>query len=883
MLRIRILFRNIFNRKTVERNLDDEIKSYLGHLIDEKTAQGTSQTHARRQAMMEMGGSDQLKERVRDKRTGSILEMILQDLRYAARGLRKNPSFTTIAMLTLALGIGANTAVFSVVNAVLLKPLPYADVNQVVALWEKRPQENQVRVTVSVPDFLDWREQAKTLESLALYDSNRVTISDGTNAERVPAAQVSAGFFETLHIQLRMGRTFQASEENEASGKVAILTYGTWQQRFGGDMAVLEKSITLNGAPFRIVGVLPETFRYPFASACEVVIPVWLTPPLRRFRGIHPFYAIARIRDDSSIELARAEMDVISKQLEQQHPDTNSGHAANLLPFRDELVRNLKPALLVLLTAVAMVILIACANVANLQLARASVRVRETAVRAALGCSRSRLILQSFVESALLAILGAVAGVLFAWGGLSLLKATFFNRLEFFSTAGLDSVAIDGKVLAFTLGCAVISTLLFGVSPALAGARVDLCEALRTGRARSAARGGSVRNTLMVLQVALSVVLLTGAALLTQSFLKLTHVDPGFRVEHVLTGAISLPNAQYRNLEQATSFYDSLIDRVRALPGVRMAGVTDILPLSGNDNRAGIRIEGRQSKPGEHLRMHPRLVSSDYLQTMGIRLLQGRMFTEADSVAPRPVAVLSERAARLWQDGNPIGRRFAFTIDEAPWIEVIGVVDGVHNRALDADSTPDVYLPYRENPFRSVVPTAVTLALRTDLDEGILAPSLRETILAMDRSVALSEVRSMESRISDSIAPKRFNMILLAIFALLALALAASGLYGVLSYLVSQRTSEIGIRMALGASRQNVLSMVLRRGLALTSAGILAGIAVSFLAARTISSLLFGIQPFDLLTFASIPIFLIAVALVASYVPARRATRVDPLAALRTD
>jgi putative ABC transport system permease protein len=694
---------------------------------------------------------------------------------------------------------------------------------------------------------------------------------------------VSAGFFESLHIQLRMGRTFQPSEENEASGKVAILTYGTWQQRFGGDMAILEKSITVNGAPFRIVGVLPETFRYPFASACEVVIPVWLTPPLRRFRGIHPFYAIARIRDDSSIEQARAEMDVISKQLEQQHPDTNSGHAANLLPFRDELVRNLKPALLVLLTAVAMVILIACANVANLQLARASVRVRETAVRAALGCSRSRLILQSFVESALLAILGAVAGVLFAWGGLSLLRATFFNRLEFFSTAGLANVAIDGKVLAFTLACAVISTLLVGVSPALAGARVDLCEALRTGRTGSAAGGGSARNTLMVLQVALSVVLLTGAALLTQSFLKLTQVDPGFRVEHVMTAAISLPDAQYRNLEQATSFYDSLIDRVRGLPGVRMAGVTDILPLSGNDNRAGIRIEGRQSKPGEHLRMHPRLVSSDYLQTMGIRLLQGRLFTVADSVAPRPVAVLSERAARLWQDGNPIGRRFAFSMDGAPWIEIIGVVDGVHNRALDADSTPDVYLPYRENPFLSVVPTAVTLALRTDLDEEILGPSLRQTILSMDRSVALSDVRSMESRISDSIAPKRFNMILLAIFAALALALAASGLYGVLSYLVSQRTSEIGIRMALGANRQNVLSMVLRRGLVLASAGILAGIAVSFLAARTISSLLFGIQPYDLLTFATIPIFLIAVAVVASYVPARRATRVDPLAALRTD
>ena len=766
----------------------------------------------------------------------------------------------------------------------LLKPLPYADVNRVVSLWEKRPQENQFRVPVSVPDFLDWREQAKTLESLALYDSNHVTISDGTNAERVPAARVSAGFFESLHVQLRMGRTFQASEENEASGKVAILAYGTWQQRFGADMAILEKSIIVNGAPFRIVGVLPETFRYPFASACEVVIPVWLTPPLRRFRGIHPFSAIARIRDDSSIEQARAEMEVISKQLEQQHPDTNSGHAANLLPFRDELVRDLKPALLVLLTAVGMVILIACANVANLQLARASVRVRETAVRAALGCSRSRLILQSFVESALLALLGAMAGVLFAWGGLSLLKATFFNRLEFFSNAGLAHVAIDGKVLAFTLGCAVISTLLFGVSPALAGARVNLCEALRTGRTGSAAGGGgAVRNTLMVLQVALSVVLLTGAALLTQSFLRLTHVDPGFRVEHVMTASISLPDAQYRNLEQATSFYDSVIDRVRSLPGVSTAGVADILPLSGDDNRAGIRIEGRQSAPGEHLRMHPRLVSSDYLQTMGIRLLRGRMFTAADSVAPRPVAILSESAARLWQDGNPIGRRFGFTIDEAPWIEVIGVVEGVHNRALDADSTPDVYLPYRENPFRSVVPTAVTLALRTDLDEGVLAPSLRETILAMDRSVALSEVRSMESRISDSVAPKRFNMILLAIFAGLALALAASGLYGVLSYLVSQRTSEIGIRMALGANPQNVLRMVLRRGLVLASVGILAGMGVSFLAARTISSLLFGIQPYDLLTFVSIPIFLIAVALVASYVPARRATRIDPLAALRTD
>jgi len=484
----------------------------------------------------------------------------------------------------------------------------------------------------------------------------------------------------------------------------------------------------------------------------------------------------------------------------------------------------------------------------------------------------------------LLAISGAAGGVALAWWGVSILRSAFFSRLEFFSTAGLDRAGVDWRVLIFTLGCATLSTLLFGASPALSSTRVSLNESLRTGgRGLVSGDRSHFRSSLVVVQVALSLVLLTGAGLLGKSLLQLMKVNPGFQPAHVITAGISLPGSRYRNTGQAAEFYDALIDRAGALPGVRMAAITDTLPLSGDDDRAGIRVEGRDARPGENFRMNPRLVSTGYLQTMGVRLIAGRMFTAADATARRQVAIVSEDAARkYWPDASPVGKRFGFSMENAPWIEVIGVAGDVHNRALDEDSTADVYLPYRENPFH-YVPTGVTLAVKSDLDETALASGIRAGVVSLDRSVAVSDIRSMESRVADSTAPKWFNLILLTLFAAIAVVLAAAGLYGILSYLVSQRTAEIGIRMAMGAERQDVLRLVMGRGFMLACAGIAIGTAASFAATQFMSKLLFGVQPRDPAIFATIPLFLVAVALVASYIPARRATKVDPLAALRME
>ena len=505
-------------------------------------------------------------------------------------------------------------------------------------------------------------------------------------------------------------------------------------------------------------------------------------------------------------------------------------------------------------------------------------------MRAALGCSRARLIMNSFVESAILAVAGAAGGLALAWWGLAALRSAFFNRLTFFSAAGLDDTHIDWRVLLFTLACALFSTLLFGVSPALSGAALPLNEALRTGgRGSTSADRHNVRSVLVVVQVSLSLLLLTGAGLLGKSFLHLMSVNPGFQTERIITADINLPGAQYRTTAQVAAFYDNLLDRAAALPGVRTSGLTDTLPLSGEDNRMGVQIEGREPRPGEMFRLHPRLVSMNYLGTMNVPLLQGRWFTATDAGAKRPVAIVSDAAARkYWPEGSPVGQRFRFTNENAPWLEVIGVAGGVHNMALDQESTQDVYLPYRENPFL-YAPARMTLVLGSDLDETALASSIRTAVASLDRSVAVSDIRPIESRLTDSVAPKRFSLILLTLFAMMAIVLAAAGLYGILSYLVSQRMPEIGIRMALGASKRDVVRMVMGRGAMLAGAGIVLGVAASLAATRALSKLLFDVHPHDPAILGAISIFLAIVALLASYIPARRATKVDPLVALRTE
>ena len=811
---------------------------------------------------------------------------ILQDVRHGIRVLLRTPGFTFLALLTLALGIGANTAVFSVVNAVLLRPLPFDNPQEIVSVFEQRPSENSFRGAISALDFVDWRRMSKSFSSIAVYDAGQFNLTGAAEAERIPGARVSPGFLEVLGVRLQMGRPFESVAEQPGHNREVLITYGLWRRRFGNDPAIVGKSAGINGEPFTITGVLPKEFRFPFAPQCDVLIPVVLGPDQLRYRGIHGFNGIARLRRGVTLQQARAEMALISKQLERQYPDSNTGHAGNLIPLREELSGNIKPALLVLLGAVFLVVLIACANVANLLLARASVRRREMAVRQALGCSRWRLARQSLVESALLGFAGAGAGILLAMWGLDAMRSVFFNRadrIEYFSQAGLDTIAMDWRVLLFTLISALASVLLFGVSPALASVGADLNDTLRGGGRGSTGDRGRFRSVLIAGEVAVSLLLLTGAGLLTKSFLALLNVNPGFRAEHVLAAGISLPASKYRTTEQAAEFHDALLRRAAVLPGVKSAALTDTLPLSGDDSRMGIKLPDRQPRPGEHLRLNPRLVSAGYLETMGIPLLAGREFTTFDATGTRPVAILSETAAhKYWPEGNAVGQRFAFNNDGAPWIEIIGVAAAVHNQALNRDPTADVYVPYRGNPYL-FAPTTMTLVLRTVQDEATLAAAIRSTVAAMDRSLPVSHIRPMAAYVADSSAPQRFNLILLGSFAAIALVLAAAGLYGVMSYLVSQRVREIGIRMALGARPGDVLGLVIGKALALAGVGVAVGMAASWAATKVMSSLLYGVHTRDPLVFSIAPLVLIAVAALASYVPARRASRVDPLVALRME
>jgi putative ABC transport system permease protein len=807
-------------------------------------------------------------------------------MRYAFRVLLKTPGFTSLALLTLALGIGANTAVFSVVNAVLLRPLPFERPQEIVAVWEQRPRENSFRGGISALDFVDWRRMSQSFSNIALYDSSQFNLTGAGDPERIPGARVSPGFLEALGVHPQMGRSFDAVAEQPGHNREVLITYALWQRRFGSDPAIVGKSAGINGEPFLIAGVLPNDFRFPFASQCDLLVPAVLGPDQLRYRGIHMFSGLARLKPGVTLQQAQAEMALISKQLEQQYPDSNTGHAANLIPLREDLSGTIKPALGVLLGAVFLVVLIACANVANLLLARASVRRREMAVRAALGCSKWRLARQSLVESALLGFTGAGAGILLAMWALDVMRSEFFNRVEssgFFSQAGLDAIAIDWRVLLFTLISTLASVLLFGVSPALASAGADLNDALRSGGRGSTGDRGKFRSVLIVVEVAVSLLLLTGAGLLAKSFLALMSVNPGFDAEHVLAAGISLPSTKYRTTQQAAQFHDTLLERAAALPGVRSAALTDVLPLSGDDNRMGIKIPDREPRPGEHLRLNPRLVSAGYLATMGIPLLEGREFTATDATGIRPVAILSETAARrYWPDENVVGKRFAFNNDNAPWMEIIGVVGAVHNQSLDRDPTLDLYLPYRENPYL-FAPTSMTLVLRTAEDEATLAPAIRNMVRSLDRSLPVSHIRPMEAYVGDSSAPQRFNVVLLGAFAVIALLLASAGLYGVMSYLVNQRTNEIGLRMALGARPMDVLVLVVRKAMLLAGAGVVLGMMAAAAVTQLMSSLLFGVQARDPMVFAVAPVILIAVAMLASYIPARRASRVDPLVALRMD
>jgi putative ABC transport system permease protein len=809
------------------------------------------------------------------------MESMLQDLRFGFRMLARKPAFTIVAALTLALGIGANTAIFSVVNTALLRPLPYKAADQLMIVWEDGSKYGFPKDTPAPANFIDWRDQNTVFESMAAIADNTFNLTGAGEPEKIEGQRVSASFFPLLGAEPLLGRFFLPEEDQPAAARVVIISYGLWQRRFASDPDIAGKPLTLNDQSYTVVGVTQKDFRSPdpYQVAQEenaLYVPIAFDSNEASNRGGHYLIVYARAKPGVSVNQAQAEMDTIAARLQQQYPETNMSIGATVVSLREQLVGDIRPALLILLGAVGFVLLIACANVANLLLARAVARQKEIAIRAALGATRRRLVGQMLTESLLLSALGGAAGLLLAWFGLRLLSALLPPNLS-----QASGVAIDATALGFTFLISLLTGAFFGLAPALQSSKPDLNETLKEGGKGSSSGGRSrLRNLLVVSEVALALVLLIGAGLLINSFLRLRNVDPGFNPNNLLTMKVVLPRSKYADDAKRIAFYDELLQRVESLPGVESAGLITNLPLIFHGNNAGVTIEGRPEPPPDEIPIAiVRAISPSYFRAMGIPLRSGREFNRQDAPDAPGAIIVSETAARVfWPGEDPIGKRLkmgSFNSDD-PWLSVVGVAKDVRQFELDIEPKPQVYFPYTQSGY-----FAPDLMARVAGNPLSLAAAVRSEVWAIDKDQPVSNISTMDLIMAESLARERFNVVLLAIFGAVAMALAAIGIYGVMSYAVTQRTREIGIRMALGASSGEVLKLVVGQGAKLVSAGVAIGIVSAFALTRLMESLLFSVSATDPATFAIISAALAAVALIASYIPARRATKVDPMVALR--
>lgn len=874
-----------------EAEIVEELSQHLEDFRERSLQSGATNDEAYQAALLELAGPDLLVRELRrshppvrqdpivigTQRRSNLIGDFWQDLAYACRTLIKTPAFTIIAVTALALGIGANTAIFSVVDTVLLRPLPYKAADRLVMVWEDASQVGFPHNTPAPANFIDWRAQSQVFEDLAATARLSFNLSGVGEPERIDGRRVSANLFTLLGVDAQLGRTFLPEEDQPGTNRVVIMSNGLWQRRFGSEPGIIGRPLTLNGESFTVVGVMPPKFQFP-SREDDLWIPIAFPAEEAARRGSHYLEVVGRLKPGVTLEQARAEMNTIATRLQQQYPESNSRIGVTVIPLHEELVGDIKPALLVLLGAVGFVLLIACANVANLLLARAAVRQKEIATRVALGASRSRLIRQFLTESVLLAALGGCVGLLLAFVGVNLLKMFIPQTIS-----QAQAITINATVLAFTVGVSLLTGLIFGLAPATQALSSNLNETLKEGGRDSAVgnRGNRIRGLLVITEVAFSLILLIGAGLLINSFLRLRHVDPGFRTNNVLTMSIELPPLKYPDETKRSSFYTELVASVEALPGVNSAAVTNWIPLVYQGDSIGISIEGR---PVEVASQRPnavtRVVSPDYFRAMGINLLQGRGLSDADKADSPAVIVIGETMARrFWPGEDPIGKRITPGSPDSPdnWLTVVGVVNDVRQFELTAEPRPQMYLSYQQAGFFA----PRHLVVRTDIDPLSLATTVRRTVWEIDKDQPVSNIRTMDEVLSESIERQRFSMLLLAIFATVALVLAAVGIYGVTSYSVAQRTHEIGIRVALGAQRRDVLKLAVEEGLKLVLVGVVLGLTAAFVLTRVMSSLLFGVSATDPLTYASISILLIAVAAFASYLPARRAARVDPLIALR--
>jgi putative ABC transport system permease protein len=864
------------NRRRAEREAEEEIRAHLELETREKIEAGHSPEEARYAAQRAFGSVALAREESRAMWGFGSLETWRQDLRYGARMLFKRPGFTLIATLTLMLGVGANTAIFTVVHAALLQSLPYPTADRLVTVWESRRTDIKGQNMINLANFLDWKEQNSVFEDMAAYASQSASLTSDGEPEEIKALLATTGFLNILGVPPLLGRSFAPDDGKPGQPAVVVIGFGLWQRRFGGDPQIIGRKLSLNGAETTVIGVMPAGFDWRLKTASsaarkmtEMWIPWQIEDRNRRGRG---YMAVARIKPGVTLEQAQADMSAIHRRIEQQYSEYNAGWGVNLIPLREQLTGDIRMALLMLLGAVWMVLLIACANVANLLLARAAGRQREMAVRAALGANRGRIIRQLLTESLLLAGLGGLAGLMLAWWGTDLLVSLAPPDI-----LNLPQVGINAEALGFTLGISLLTGVIFGLAPAFEATRINLNESLKEGgKSGGGMRVQRLRNSLVILEIALALVLLVGAGLLIRSFTQLQGVDPGFNSQNLLAMPVTLPRRKYDTEQKRVAFFREAIEQMQALPGVESVGAVSALPFAGFPAGTSVDIEGRPIVPvTQKLKTSVMVTDANYFRTMQIPLKRGRFFTDLETAEMRHVVIINEAFVRKhFPNEDPLGKRATiFMKDDNQPCEIIGVVGDSKHMNLDAEVRPTSYWPHPE-----LTTSSMTFVLRTRAD---VASAARNIIRTLDPLQPVADVRAMESLIGTSVARARFNTLLLTVFAVVALLLAGAGIYGVMAYSVAQHTHEIGVRMALGARKSDVLRLVVGRGLTLAIGGVAIGMAASFALTRLMKTLLFNVSVTDPATFGAISLLLTGVALLACYIPARRAAKVDPMVALR--
>ncbi len=890
---IRGLIRNLLRRERVESELDLEVRSYADLLQEENMSKGMSSEEARRAARIEVGGPEQIKEEVRGARAGAWIETVWQDLRSGARMLRRNRGFAVTAMLTLALGIGANTAIFSVVRAVLLSSLPYRQPDQLVKIWGQLTAEGIPKNSLSDPELFELLDTNRSFDQVAAYYSNDGANlgSDETEPQRITRGSATWTLFPLLGVQPVLGRTFSA-EEDKPGHNVSVISYGLWRSFFAGDPKVVGKTIRMNSQPSTVIGVLPEGF--DFAGDNQVWIPLALDRNHPDSRGNHSWNVVGRLKPGVTVAQASADMERFAQQLAREYPDyypPASGWNVIVVPLREELVAKIRPALLVLMAATGIVLLIACANIANLLLARSSAREKEMAVRASLGAGQWRMIRQLLTENLLLSLIGCAAGLALGELGMAVIRGLHADILP-----RVGKVELDSTMLWLALVIAVFAGLLFGLAPAIHISRPRLHDALKeAGRDGSGGRRGSrMRNILVISEIAFSLLLLTGAGLTIRSFYRLLHVNPGFLTDHILTMRMTLPSLTYPTGPAVPQFFNQLLGRIRTIPGVESAGAISQLPMGGHRSSGSMFVEKSSEPVLQHTPVVPYgyietdqiFATPGYFETMKTPRVAGRAFSDADTAASTGVVIVDTKfAANVWPGQNPLQKRVCMNFTGDPkspqpqWRTVVGVAAHVHNDSLDVEGRGQAYFPQTQDPFGDS--RAMFVTVRTAHDPAPLANRVRAQVLAIDRNEPLYAVHTMDEVVAASVEQPRLSNGLLGLFASLAFALAAIGVYGVIAFAVSQRKHELGIRMALGAQPWEIRRMVIGQGARLALAGVAIGLAGALYLARYMAPLLYGIETRDPATFAVVPVLLLGVTLAASWIPAARATRVNPVETLR--